>query len=151
MLLGAVCALACLAGRGLAAGRMGGPIPDHKKLIAFATNSHAASPAYLRQNVAEMEKRLPLDGLVIGEVALSLYSLLGAGIAFVNGHQFAVPFILMYAFGFGYVGLQGLWDARRELWRWLTSGSAEKHEAKPLPSGVKLQRVTNRNPIQQKR
>jgi cellulose synthase/poly-beta-1,6-N-acetylglucosamine synthase-like glycosyltransferase len=56
--------------------------------------------------------RLPLDGLVIGELALGLYSLLGAWIAASSGHQFAVPFILLYAFGFGYVGIQGLWDAR---------------------------------------
>ncbi len=55
--------------------------------------------------------RLPLDGLVFGELALSLYSLVGAWIAIVTGNQFAVPFILMYAFGFGYVGLQGMWDA----------------------------------------
>ena len=44
---------------------MGPAIPDHKKLIAFATNSHAASPAYLRQHIVEMEKRLPLDGLIV--------------------------------------------------------------------------------------
>jgi len=55
--------------------------------------------------------RLPLDGLTIGELALSLYSLAGAWIATHNDHQFAVPFILLYAFGFGYVGVQGLWDA----------------------------------------
>ncbi len=65
--------------------------------------------------------RLPLDGLAIGELALSLYSLLGAWIAATNGHQFAVPFILLYAFGFGYVGLQGLWDGRLEWRRWLGS------------------------------
>ena len=56
--------------------------------------------------------RLSLDGLVIGELALSLYSLVGAWIAAQNGHQFAVPFILLYAAGFGYVGVQGLWDAK---------------------------------------
>ena len=61
--------------------------------------------------------RLPLDGLVVGELALGLYSLIGAWLAYRNGHGFAVPFILMYAFGFGYVGLQGLWDARFELGR----------------------------------
>lgn len=63
--------------------------------------------------------RLPLDGLALGELALALYSLLGAVAAALNGHQFAVPFILLYAFGFGYVALQGLWDERRSLRRWL--------------------------------
>lgn len=65
--------------------------------------------------------RLPLDGLILGELALSLYSLLGAWIAATNGNQFAVPFILLYAFGFGYVSLQGLWDARLELRDWLAT------------------------------
>lgn len=63
--------------------------------------------------------RLPLEGLVLGELALALFSLLGAGIAFTNGNQFAVPFILLYAFGFGYVSVQGIWDARPELRTWL--------------------------------
>ena len=63
--------------------------------------------------------RVPLDGLVLGELALGLYSLWGAWIAATNGNQFAVPFILLYAFSFGYVGLQGLWDARLELRNWL--------------------------------
>jgi hypothetical protein len=63
--------------------------------------------------------RLPLDGLVLGELALALYSLWGAWMAATNGHLFAVPFILLYVFSFGYVGLQGVWDARLELRNWL--------------------------------
>lgn len=74
--------------------------------------------------------RLPLDGLALGELGLALYSLLGAWFALTNGHQFAVPFILLYTFGFGYVGLQGVWDARAELWQWfrlsIDRGGAEK-------------------------
>jgi hypothetical protein len=65
--------------------------------------------------------RLPLEGLVLGELALALFSLFGAGIAATNDNQFAVPFILLYAFGFGYVSLQGMWDARLELKQWLES------------------------------
>jgi hypothetical protein len=57
--------------------------------------------------------RLPVDGLALGELALSLYSLVSAGIAAVNGNLFAVPFILLYTFGFGYVGLLGVWEARQ--------------------------------------
>lgn len=76
--------------------------------------------------------RLPLDGLVIGELALMGYSLLGAGIAATTGHQFAVPFILLYAFGFGYVGLQGLWDARLEWGAWF---KARMQAAKPAQTG----------------
>jgi cellulose synthase/poly-beta-1,6-N-acetylglucosamine synthase-like glycosyltransferase len=63
--------------------------------------------------------RLPLDGLVIGELGLGLYSLWGAWFAATNGQQFAVPFILLYAFGFGYVGWQGLWETRTQWRPWL--------------------------------
>jgi cellulose synthase/poly-beta-1,6-N-acetylglucosamine synthase-like glycosyltransferase len=82
--------------------------------------------------------RLPLDWLAVGELALSLHSFLGAWIAATHGHQFAVPFILLYAFGFGFVGGQGLWDGRVELKRWLKTRSqraARRTEAgrrKPL-------------------
>jgi hypothetical protein len=69
---------------------------------------------------------LPLDGLVIGELALGLYSLVGAIIAALNGHHFAVPFILLYALGFGYVGLQGVWDARQEIKVWLSHASGHR-------------------------
>lgn len=66
----------------------------------------------------ESSYRLRLDGLALGELALALYSLVGAAVAALSGHIFAVPFILLYAGGFGYVGLQGLWDDRAALWRW---------------------------------
>ena len=60
----------------------------------------------------ESAYRLPLDGMALGELSLAIYSLIGAGVAAFNGHIFAVPFILLYAGGFGYVGLQGIWDER---------------------------------------
>ncbi|RMF04116.1 MAG: glucosyltransferase, partial [Chloroflexi bacterium] len=66
----------------------------------------------------ESSYRLPLDGLAVGELALALYSLAGAVAVALGGHIFAVPFILLYAGGFGYVGLQGLWDDRAALVRW---------------------------------
>jgi hypothetical protein len=56
--------------------------------------------------------RLPLDGLVWGELALSLYLCYGAWFAATNGHAFVLPMLLLYALGFGYVSLQGLWEAR---------------------------------------
>lgn len=66
--------------------------------------------------------RLPLDWLVLGELLLAVYSLLGVWIAFASNNGFAAPFVLLYAFSYGYVGLQGLWDARLELRDWLTGG-----------------------------
>lgn len=61
--------------------------------------------------------RLRLDGLVLGELALALYSLGGAAAAMFSGHKVAVPFILLYVLGFGYVALQGLWDEVQPLVR----------------------------------
>ncbi len=85
--------------------------------------------------------KLPLDWLVIGELALSLYSLIGAGFAMTNGNQFAVPFILMYAFAFGYVGLQGLWDARYQWRGWARS------QFRPTPSTKKTAKAGRRKPL----
>jgi cellulose synthase/poly-beta-1,6-N-acetylglucosamine synthase-like glycosyltransferase len=56
--------------------------------------------------------RLPVDGLALAELALSLYSLVSAGLAAASGNLVAVPFILLYALGFGYIGGQGWWEAR---------------------------------------
>ena len=58
-------ALACLAYCGSVMAQTGPAVGQGKKLIAFATNAHAASPAYLREHIAEIEQRLPLDGLII--------------------------------------------------------------------------------------
>ncbi len=66
----------------------------------------------------ESHYRLPLNWLVVAELALGLYSLVGAVYAAANDNLFAVPFILLYAFSFGYVGLRHLWDARQEFKQW---------------------------------
>jgi cellulose synthase/poly-beta-1,6-N-acetylglucosamine synthase-like glycosyltransferase len=75
--------------------------------------------------------RLPLSGLILAELALGLYSFLGAGVAATSEHRFAVPFILLYAFGFSYVGGQSLWDARLDLWDWLKG-----HRSPELPDAT---------------
>jgi cellulose synthase/poly-beta-1,6-N-acetylglucosamine synthase-like glycosyltransferase len=48
---------------------------------------------------------LGLDPQILGEVLLGLYALVTVGVALVKGHFFAVPFLLLYAGGFGYVAL----------------------------------------------
>lgn len=87
--------------------------------VASASDSWRSSPY-----------RLSLDCLVLAELGLSLYSFIGAWIAAGNGNHFAVPFILLYACAFGYVGLQEIWDAGCELRRRRTrpgiSGIAER-------------------------
>lgn len=77
----------------------------------------------LNDNWQNSNYSLSLDGIVLGELAISLYSFWGAWAAATTGNQFAVPFILIYACSFGYVGLQGLWDARMELYSWFARGN----------------------------
>ena len=64
VLISAALALLCLASHAAAAD-LGPALTSEKKLIAFAASLHAASPAYLRQHGTDMERRLPLDGLII--------------------------------------------------------------------------------------
>ncbi len=81
--------------------------------------------------------RLLPDWLIGAELALGLYSLFGAWIAATNGNMFAVPFILLYAFSFGYVGLQGLWDTRTDLQGWVAARfRTQPGQAKSVRSSV---------------
>ncbi len=83
--------------------------------------------------------RLPLERLVWGELLLSLYSFLGAWLAATHDNGFAVPFILLYACAFGYVSLLALWDARRDLRRWLRRRLTSAPETPP-PSTFNVKR-----------
>lgn len=58
---------------------------------------------------------LRLDGMTVGELILAVYAMATAALALWQGNIYAVPFLLIYIGGFLYVGLQSLWDARREL------------------------------------
>jgi len=51
---------------------------------------------------------LPFDWLTLGELALALYSMVTIALALLLGHYLAVPFLLLYAGGYGYVGLHVL-------------------------------------------
>ena len=88
--------------------------------------------------------RLPLDWLVVGELALSLYSFYGAWLALTNGNGFAVPFILMYAFSFGYVGVQGIWDARRSWLGWFGAQFQGPNAAPSTKTGRRKPIVSSR-------
>lgn len=56
---------------------------------------------------------LGLDSQILGEVLLSLYALLTVAVALLKGHFFAVPFLLLYVGGFGYVAALGWRHSRR--------------------------------------
>ncbi|MCC7354741.1 MAG: glycosyltransferase [Anaerolineae bacterium] len=55
---------------------------------------------------------LPLEGIVVGEILLALYALVAIGIATARAHYWAIPFLALYAAGFGLVAGLALWQAR---------------------------------------
>jgi cellulose synthase/poly-beta-1,6-N-acetylglucosamine synthase-like glycosyltransferase len=54
---------------------------------------------------------LPFQWVTLGELALAAYALGTIGIALSVGNYFSVPFLLLYAGGYAFMGLQGLRDA----------------------------------------
>lgn len=59
---------------------------------------------------------LPLSGVVLGELALAAYATLTVVVALLNGHWYAVPFLMLYVLGFGMVAALGLlqgWQRRQ--------------------------------------
>jgi cellulose synthase/poly-beta-1,6-N-acetylglucosamine synthase-like glycosyltransferase len=46
---------------------------------------------------------LPFDRMALGEIVAALYALLGVGIALQQANYFAIPFLMLYAAGFGYM------------------------------------------------
>lgn len=56
---------------------------------------------------------LGLEPQIVGEVLLGLYALATVAVAMVKGHFFAVPFLLLYAGGFGYMAALGWRHSRR--------------------------------------
>ena len=52
--------------------------------------------------------RVPVNGWAAAEVLLALYALAGAVYAGLHGHYLAVPFLLLYVAGCGYMGLSSL-------------------------------------------
>jgi cellulose synthase/poly-beta-1,6-N-acetylglucosamine synthase-like glycosyltransferase len=46
---------------------------------------------------------LSFDWVVLGEVLAALYALVGVGVSLQRGNLFAIPFLTLYAAGFGYV------------------------------------------------
>ncbi|MGD8623005.1 MAG: glycosyltransferase [Anaerolineae bacterium] len=55
---------------------------------------------------------LPFDRMTIAELALAAYALLTVAVAAAVGNYLAIPFLLLYVGGYGYIGLLGLRDAR---------------------------------------
>lgn len=56
---------------------------------------------------------LPFDWVTVGELALAGYALMTMGVALFVGNYLAVPFLLLYVGGYGFLGLHSLRDAWR--------------------------------------
>ncbi len=54
---------------------------------------------------------VPLDPTIWGEMALCGYALLAVAVAVTRGQLWSVPFLLLYASGYGLLVLTGLWQA----------------------------------------
>ncbi len=62
---------------------------------------------------------------------LAVYAVMTVGVALWQGNIFAIPYLLLYVGGFGYVGLQGLWDAWHGFAVWPRQSFKRRH----LPQG----------------
>ncbi|MFQ6057723.1 MAG: cellulose synthase family protein [Anaerolineae bacterium] len=73
---------------------------------------------------ADKPYALPFSPLALGEFALAAYALAGVAIALHVGNYFVIPYLLLYALGFGYVSLLTVLHSRPQgrspwirLWR----------------------------------
>ncbi|MEA3341873.1 MAG: glycosyltransferase [Chloroflexota bacterium] len=57
---------------------------------------------------ADSDYRLQADGNIIGEIALMIYALVTAFVAYITGNRGMIPFLLLYAAAFGTVAGMGL-------------------------------------------
>jgi len=82
---------------------------------------------------AESRYALPLSRMTLGEALLALYSLVTVIVALAKGDHYAVPFLLLYLGGFGYVAALGLeWPSKR------VRGNESPRLKKQSPFGAKL-------------
>jgi hypothetical protein len=61
---------------------------------------------------ADSRYALPFEWITLGELALAVYGLVASGTAVAVGSYFAVPFLLLYVGGYGYMAWCGLRDVR---------------------------------------
>ena len=55
---------------------------------------------------------LPFSWQTIGELALSAYAWIGVAIVWHQHLWWSLPFLMLYALGFGFIGVLGLWHSR---------------------------------------
>jgi hypothetical protein len=78
---------------------------------------------------------LPFEWITLGELSLAAFALVTAYVAVTTGSYFAVPFLLLYAGGYAYVGLHGVRDAWHS--RQAGTGSAQAGPARERPPAAR--------------
>ncbi len=89
--------------------------------------------------------RLPLDPMLLGELALMAYAISLAGYAISLGKWWSVPFMLLYASGFALVITVELWQSRAARVRRRRTPAtqySDRHAVEYNKDGVRV-RVTN--------
>lgn len=77
---------------------------------------------------------LGLDWSSFGEIAMMLYAGVAIAVAVTQGNWYIVPFLCLYLFGFGYVGLYDIWQQGRRSSHGKNERSAlPRSELRPLP------------------
>ena len=90
---------------------------------------------------AESRYVLPVNWITLGEALLSIYSLITVIIALTEGNFYAVPFLLLYLGGFGYVAALGLGLGTRTR----RVGGFEQPIRQSYPSAVVTQKAQPKN------
>jgi cellulose synthase/poly-beta-1,6-N-acetylglucosamine synthase-like glycosyltransferase len=85
--------------------RWGGTFRRTPKFRLEGRSGHWADSAY----------RLLPDGVTLGEVFLLLYALVAIWVAWTRHQYGAIPFLLLFAVGFGIVTASGIWQGLRRL------------------------------------
>jgi cellulose synthase/poly-beta-1,6-N-acetylglucosamine synthase-like glycosyltransferase len=81
----------------------------------------------------ESRYALPFDWMAWGEMLAAAYALLGVAIAFYRGNLFAIPFLMLYVAGFGYVASLSVLHSARG---WLKDGTSLGGAKAPLAGGA---------------
>lgn len=89
--------------------------------VSIARGLLGKPPPFLRTPKFRIEQRgdrwtanryaLQFQWITVGELALAVYALATVAVALSVGSLLSVPFLLLYAGGYGYIGLHGLRDA----------------------------------------
>ncbi len=76
---------------------------------------------------------LSFDWIAVGEILAALYALLGVAIAWERGNLFAIPFLMVYMVGFGYVASLSVKHSAKG---WLGYGGPVARTKAPLAGGA---------------